>query len=48
MRAVVAQPGAAGLWADVAGVGGGQAVRAGLVLGQEQRAALAPGDQAGQ
>jgi hypothetical protein len=44
--AVVAQPDAAGLRADVARVGGGQAGRAGPVPGQEQRPAFAPGDQA--
>lgn len=46
--AVVAQPGAAGPRADVTRVGDGQAVRAGPVLGQEQRPAFAPGDEAGQ
>ena len=44
--AVVAQPDAAGLRADVTRVGDGQAVRTGPVPGQEQRPAFAPGDQA--
>jgi hypothetical protein len=45
--AVVAEPGAAGFRTGVLRVGGGPLVRAGSVFGQEQRAGLAAGDEAG-
>jgi len=46
--AVVAQPGPAGLGADVLRISSGLAGGAGAVFGQEQRPGLAAGDQTGQ